>query len=589
MGLTSIPTRVSGSLGATKVDLNAFTYSTGVLPSGEWNNAAQAIAEVAPQVGLIDGSTTGSIQAWVYSVQSSSLIIFSATSSLPNAKVIAAGSNITINDYGTTIGISSSQGSFVSSVSAVAPLTSSGGLTPTLSISSASQTSNGSMSATDKTKLDGLPSLVASVSASYVVLGADAGLTNERVLGAGPGIYITDYGAGNGIAISASLLAGDNVTINQVSNSYAISASVSQQTVTTIVTSSGWVTLYEVDFTSLTTASLSTNGAYTINGVTWDAINNANASYMALSGSGKGLEIKVNANSSDYWASTRTAPGLYLPLKYITALSNSYYDYNQYDMRVIVQCSASNQNATFEAVVVALEKSSSLPNPNFIDLEHGYLLQTNTNKVSGSTGTNGPAVTPNAETVFVITAQDGFGMTVGISASASKSGSFDPFNIYQRQLARWDWWSSNTSARGEIPFIANFLDLNLGLVVKSAAANRNVIGNFYRMYVQVRPKTATNIQYNPLFKTANYTLLNSDNFIFVSASTAVTMTLPTSPVNGQTHIIKDRAGNCTINNIVISSSNNTIDGSSTYLLNTNYGAINLVYMSASANQGWGII
>lgn len=100
MGLTSLPTRVSGSLGATKVDLNVFTYSTGVLPSGEWNNAAQAIFEVCEEVGLADGSTTGSLKAIVNSLQSSSYIVVSATSSLANERVMQAGPGIAMNDYG---------------------------------------------------------------------------------------------------------------------------------------------------------------------------------------------------------------------------------------------------------------------------------------------------------------------------------------------------------------------------------------------------------------------------------------------------------------------------------------------------------
>lgn len=65
----------------------------------------------------------------------------------------------------------------------------------------------------------------ADVSASYLVVGNTASLPNERALAAGPGIAITDYGANATLAISASLLAGTNITINQVGNSYAISSS----------------------------------------------------------------------------------------------------------------------------------------------------------------------------------------------------------------------------------------------------------------------------------------------------------------------------------------------------------------------------
>ena len=61
--------------------------------------------------------------------------------------------------------------------------------------------------------------------ATYITLGPTGSLANERVLTAGPGIFITDYGANNAVAVSASLLAGPGITINQVSNSFAISSS----------------------------------------------------------------------------------------------------------------------------------------------------------------------------------------------------------------------------------------------------------------------------------------------------------------------------------------------------------------------------
>ncbi len=64
-------------------------------------------------------------------------------------------------------------------------------------------------------------------SASYVVLSLTSSLANERVLSGGPGIVITDYGAGNVVRVSASFVAGDNITITTQSNgTIAISASV---------------------------------------------------------------------------------------------------------------------------------------------------------------------------------------------------------------------------------------------------------------------------------------------------------------------------------------------------------------------------
>lgn len=357
MGLTSLPTRTSGSLGAPKVDINIKPYSSGILPAGEWNTAAGAIYDMAQQVGLQNGTTSGSLMSASFIVVSdsglpnqrvlaagpnmsftdvsgvltinaatsggfgdnaASYLVVNTTASLANDRALTAGvgigfmdggpqttftisasllagDNVTITQVGNSLAISSSYANAVTSVGGTAPITSSGGTTPVISIPEASlstggymsiadkakldsmsvsasvitvtanapltssggqspnltlpvasQTAGGYMSSTDKTKLDGLPSSVASVSASYLVTSLDSGLTNERVIAAGPGISFSDSGANGQFGISASLLAGTNVTINQVGNAYAISASmgpvVTNVTATSPIASSGGAT-----------------------------------------------------------------------------------------------------------------------------------------------------------------------------------------------------------------------------------------------------------------------------------------------------------------------------------------------------------
>jgi hypothetical protein len=106
---------------------------------------------------------------------------------------------------------------------------------------------------------------------------------------------------------------------------------------------------------------------------------------------------------------------------------------------------------------------------------------------------------------------------------------------------------------------------------------------------QVEISSSNGYRYATTFKTASYTVTTNERFIYVSASTSVTMSLPTTPSEGQSFIFKDKAGNALTNNIVISSSNSTIDGNSTFNLNINYGSVEVVYMSSSATPGWGII
>lgn len=129
---------------------------------------------------------------------SASYVVLAATSSLANERVLSAGPGIAINDYGAggAVGLSASLLA---------------GPNITLNIVGGSYAISGTG--------------FADVSASYVVFAATSSLPNERALAAGPGIAITDGGAGGNLTVSASLLAGTNITINQVGNSYAISSS----------------------------------------------------------------------------------------------------------------------------------------------------------------------------------------------------------------------------------------------------------------------------------------------------------------------------------------------------------------------------
>lgn len=68
MGLTSIPTETSGSLGTDKVDRYPRATESDTLSASEWNVAKQAIAELSAAEGLGDGSTPGSKSAMLLEV-----------------------------------------------------------------------------------------------------------------------------------------------------------------------------------------------------------------------------------------------------------------------------------------------------------------------------------------------------------------------------------------------------------------------------------------------------------------------------------------------------------------------------------------
>lgn len=107
---------------------------------------------------------------------SASYVLTEATSSLPNGKIISAGTNITFGYEGNNLLINASIPTDVDAV-------------------------------------------YADPDAGYLVLAATSSLPNAKALIAGPGIAI------NQSQISASLLAGTNITLAQVGNAIAISAS----------------------------------------------------------------------------------------------------------------------------------------------------------------------------------------------------------------------------------------------------------------------------------------------------------------------------------------------------------------------------
>lgn len=65
--------------------------------------------------------------------------------------------------------------------------------------------------------------------------------------------------------------------------------------------------------------------------------------------------------------------------------------------------------------------------------------------------------------------------------------------------------------------------------------------------------------------------------ILVNHTSSSTVTLPATPISGQAFKIKDVSGNALTNIITISGNGNNIDGSSTVNINTDYGALELMF------------
>lgn len=81
------------------------------------------------------------------------------------------------------------------------------------------------------------------------------------------------------------------------------------------------------------------------------------------------------------------------------------------------------------------------------------------------------------------------------------------------------------------------------------------------------------------------TVTNSDAIVVYDLAVAapVAVTLPLTPNIGQLFYLKDGAGDASTNPITITPAVGTIDGSLTATINSNYGAVTLVYNGTEWN------
>jgi hypothetical protein len=85
-------------------------------------------------------------------------------------------------------------------------------------------------------------------------------------------------------------------------------------------------------------------------------------------------------------------------------------------------------------------------------------------------------------------------------------------------------------------------------------------------------------------KTANFTAVAGEGYFVDTTSTAITVTLPSSPSAGDEVNLVDYAGTADTNNITITSSDNIKGSSDDVLINYERGGVSMVYVDAT--QGW---
>ncbi len=80
---------------------------------------------------------------------------------------------------------------------------------------------------------------------------------------------------------------------------------------------------------------------------------------------------------------------------------------------------------------------------------------------------------------------------------------------------------------------------------------------------------------------ATYTTFITDYVLACNRAGTIAITLIASPATGRTYRIKDISGAAAANNITITPAAGNIDAGANYVINTNYGSVDLVYTGAA--------
>lgn len=80
-----------------------------------------------------------------------------------------------------------------------------------------------------------------------------------------------------------------------------------------------------------------------------------------------------------------------------------------------------------------------------------------------------------------------------------------------------------------------------------------------------------------------YAALSTDYYIAVDSSVSRTINLPNAPTSRKSYVVKDRVGSASANNITVTTPGGavTIDGATTFVINTNFGSANFIFNGTS--------
>lgn len=131
------------------------------------------------------------------------------------------------------------------------------------------------------------------------------------------------------------------------------------------------------------------------------------------------------------------------------------------------------------------------------------------------------------------------------------------------------------------------LTSNTGGAVSPLAGNINIVGDGITIFGSGNPGThtitlsttgVTIFTYTNVTSTP-YVVLTTDDYLSVDTSVARTIQLPNAPGTGRVFYVKDRSGTAGTNNITVTTVGGavTIDGATSFVMNTNFESINVIF------------
>lgn len=159
------------------------------------------------------------------------------------------------------------------------------------------------------------------------------------------------------------------------------------------LSTTSWVTALDLDFTQQASQTFTSDGSYTISGLTWTKINSTNESSSAAIINGTGLKWTPGPNG-DIYAASYSAPGLQIPLSSIIP---------NFDLSMPIRCwiyiSSDNAGGNFDNVYMAFANSNNFN----MNIKRGYNSFTGPSALNIFTNGNS-----NSSNIYQLTPSTGY-------------------------------------------------------------------------------------------------------------------------------------------------------------------------------------